>query len=229
MSSSSSFMVFIFENCVEPIKYSDMVVVVLFWHKYWWCCRPWISSAVLKVQDHIELCPIWDPHWYCVHAYNIRRICVCVRDKVVITSNPASVISKFIGDGLVLQMSQKFMSRTDLNIKGSGDEMREKSGGISEARRSCMFGNWFIWSCFLWSGLVHTLVWKDTLEKSLFIRSVRESIHKKMSQSYGHFPYPLSPRPPSIYRHLWGLSLNWSFWAKMYRFVVDLVVFESPL
>ena len=68
-------------------------------------------------------------------------MCVCKRDKVVITSNPASVISEFIGDGLVLQMSQKFMSRTDLNIKGSGDEMREKSGGISEAQWSCMFGN----------------------------------------------------------------------------------------
>ena len=42
-------------------------------------------------------------------------VCVYRRDKVVIISNPASVISEFIGDGLVLQMLHKFVSRTDEN------------------------------------------------------------------------------------------------------------------
>ena len=73
------------------------------------------------------------PHCCCV----CMRMCVSRRDKVVIISNPASVISEFIGDGLVLQMSQKFMSRTIHENSGfwsKGREMREKNWPVSVKR-----------------------------------------------------------------------------------------------
>ena len=36
---------------------------------------------------------------------------------------------------------------------------------------------------------------------------------QKMSESYGHFPYP--PPPVSMNTHGVVLLLNWSFWAKI--------------
>ena len=93
-------------------------------------------------------------------------VCVCRRDKVVIISNPASVISEFIGDGLVLQMLHKFVSRTDENsgFWSKGGEMSGKDVSAERDGAACSEIDLSEWAHFLWMGLVDILIWK--VEKS---------------------------------------------------------------
>ena len=97
---------------------------------------------------------------FCAYA-----VCVCVSsgDKVVIISNPASLISEVYWERPrttnVPQIHAEAGWKFRILIKGAEDE-RKIVLVISGAMWSCMFGNWFIrsvsalWSHFLWGVLL---------------------------------------------------------------------------
>ena len=93
----------------------------------------------------------------------MRCVCVSSGDKVVIISNPASLISEVYWERPrttnVPQIHVEAGWKFRILIKGAEDE-RKIVLVISGAMWSCMFGNWFIrsvsalWSHFLWGVLL---------------------------------------------------------------------------
>ena len=127
-----------------------------------------VRTQTLGVSMPSGSSPYWalsfsaSPFVLCFCAY---AVCVCVSsgDKVVIISNPASLISEVYWERPrttnVPQIHVEARWKFRILIKGAEDE-RKIVLVISGAMWSCMFGNWFIrsvsalWSHFLWGVLL---------------------------------------------------------------------------